>query len=184
MYESNHISSVLRDHTPPANKKSRLGGGSSSKLTSNYGRFMTSPWKKPAKLGDVRSNVSRLLQNMIFLNLVGLTELYYAVSHPAREFISIIEDGYRILLEKMKDIKGAKRIKSLVHYRNVDDKFWLDVIAQRLYGHLKQYPPLRLTHGGKVRKDCVSDLFVDGLEQHLRGRRNGIVKPVSIQTTA
>ncbi|CAG7881637.1 unnamed protein product [Brassica rapa] len=46
--------------------------------------------------------------------------------------------------------RPTKRIKSLVHYRNVDDKYWLDVIAQRLYGHLKQYPPLRLTHGGKV----------------------------------
>ncbi|WZZ41322.1 hypothetical protein YC2023_037581 [Brassica napus] len=30
------------------------------------------------------------------------------ICSPAREFISIIDDGYKILLGKMKDIKGAK----------------------------------------------------------------------------
>lgn len=51
---SNHTSSVLKDPSPPVNNKSRLGV--SSKSTPS-GRFvMTPPWKKPAKLDDVRSN--------------------------------------------------------------------------------------------------------------------------------
>ncbi|XP_023636766.1 probable trehalose-phosphate phosphatase F isoform X1 [Capsella rubella] len=113
--------------------------------------------------------------------LVGLTELYYAGSHgmdimtssndpncfkstdqqgkevnlfqPAREFIPVIDEVFRTLVEKMKDIKGAKvenhKFCGCVHYRNVDEKDW-PVIAQRVHDHLKQYPRLRLTHGRKV----------------------------------
>ncbi|CAH2071453.1 unnamed protein product [Thlaspi arvense] len=271
-----HTSSVLKDPTPTTNK-SRLGV--SSKLASNSGRFMMTPWKKPAKLDDVRSNGwldamissspprKKLVKDFnvevapeddfaqrawmlkypsaissfahivaqaknkkiaVFLDydgtlspivddpdratmsdamrsavkdaasyfptaiisgrsrdkvyqLVGLTELYYAGSHgmdimtssndpnfykssdqqekevnlfqPAKEFIPIIDDVFKTLVEKMKDIKGAKvenhKFCASVHYRNVDEKDW-PIIAQRVHDHLKQYPRLRLTHGRKV----------------------------------
>lgn len=45
---------------------------------------------------------------------------------PAREFIPIIDEVFRTLVEKMKDIKGAKveshKFCASVHYRNVDEK--------------------------------------------------------------
>ncbi|CAN8246376.1 unnamed protein product [Cochlearia groenlandica] len=72
---------------------------------------------------------------------------------PAREFLPIIDDVFRTLVEEMKDIEGAKvenhKFCASVHYRNVDEKDW-PIIAQRVHDHLKQYPRLRLTHGRKV----------------------------------
>lgn len=45
---------------------------------------------------------------------------------PAREFIPVIDEVFRTLVEKMKDIKGAKvenhKFCASVHYRNVDEK--------------------------------------------------------------
>lgn len=45
---------------------------------------------------------------------------------PAREFIPIIDEVFRTLVENMKDIKGAKvenhKFCASVHYRNVDEK--------------------------------------------------------------
>ncbi|CAN0842019.1 Probable trehalose-phosphate phosphatase G [Linum grandiflorum] len=110
--------------------------------------------------------------------LVGLTELYYAGSHgmdikgptnqtsshlkfgkeenlfqPAREFIPMIDEVFRTLVENTKEIKGAKvenhKFCTSVHYRNVDEKNW-PIIAQRVHDILKDYPRLRLTHGRKV----------------------------------
>ncbi|KAF2533937.1 hypothetical protein F2Q70_00032905 [Brassica cretica] len=115
--------------------------------------------------------------------LVGLTELYYAGSHgmdimtpanvngspedtnsdqqgeevnlfqPAKEFIPVIEEVFRSLVELTKGIKGAKvenhKFCASVHYRNVDENDW-PLVAQRVHDHLKQYPRLRLTHGRKV----------------------------------
>ncbi|KAF8092479.1 hypothetical protein N665_0413s0022 [Sinapis alba] len=114
--------------------------------------------------------------------LVGLTELYYAGSHgmdimtpasandpncikstdqqgeevnlfqPAKEFIPVIEEVYKNLVELTKCIKGAKvenhKFCASVHYRNVDKNDW-EIVAQRVHDHLKQYPRLRLTHGRK-----------------------------------
>ncbi|XP_010529491.1 PREDICTED: probable trehalose-phosphate phosphatase F [Tarenaya hassleriana] len=114
--------------------------------------------------------------------LVGLTELYYAGSHgmdimtpvndhpncikstdrqgkevnlfqPAREFIPMINEVFRSLVEKTKGIEGAKvenhKFCASVHYRNVEEKEW-PTIAQLVHDLLKQYPRLRLTHGRKV----------------------------------
>ncbi|CAN1333341.1 Probable trehalose-phosphate phosphatase G [Linum perenne] len=62
---------------------------------------------------------------------------------PAREFIPMIDEVFRTLVENTKEIKGAKvenhKFCTSVHYRNVDEK---DI--------LKDYPRLRLTHGRKV----------------------------------
>ncbi|KAL7160325.1 hypothetical protein ABFS83_01G086700 [Erythranthe nasuta] len=72
---------------------------------------------------------------------------------PASEFIPMINEVFRNLVEITKDIKGAKvedhKFCVSVHYRNVDENSW-PVIAQNVHDILKGYPRLRLTHGRKV----------------------------------
>ncbi|XP_052210609.1 probable trehalose-phosphate phosphatase F isoform X1 [Diospyros lotus] len=72
---------------------------------------------------------------------------------PAREFLPMIEEVFRTLVEKTKDIKGAKvenhKFCASVHYRNVDEKYWPS-IAQCVHDILQDYPRLRLTHGRRV----------------------------------
>ncbi|OIV99412.1 hypothetical protein TanjilG_17222 [Lupinus angustifolius] len=115
-------------------------------------------------------------RDMVY-EFVGLTELYYAGSHgmdimcpvkstnkqkqdkevnlfqPAAEFLPMIDEVFRSLVETTKDIKGAKvennKFCASVHYRNVDEKNW-DLVGQCVHDVLKGYPRLRLTHGRKV----------------------------------
>ncbi|TYG91275.1 hypothetical protein ES288_A12G249000v1 [Gossypium darwinii] len=72
---------------------------------------------------------------------------------PAREFIPMIDEVLKTLVENTKDIKGANvenhKFCTSVHYRNVEEKNW-PTIAQRVHDILKDYPRLRLTHGRKV----------------------------------
>lgn len=72
---------------------------------------------------------------------------------PAREFLPMINEVFRTLVESTKDIKGAKvenhKFCASVHYRNVDEKNW-PTIAQNVLEALKGYPLLQLTHGRKV----------------------------------
>ncbi|XP_059442531.1 probable trehalose-phosphate phosphatase F [Corylus avellana] len=72
---------------------------------------------------------------------------------PAREFLPLIDEVFRTLVENTKGIKGAKvenhKFCASVHYRNVDEKKW-PIIAQCVHDILKDYPRLRLTHGRKV----------------------------------
>ncbi|GFZ16505.1 hypothetical protein Acr_25g0009140 [Actinidia rufa] len=72
---------------------------------------------------------------------------------PAREFLPMIDEVFRTLVENTKDIKGAKvenhKFCASVHYRNVDEKNW-PTIAQCVHDVLDGYPQLRLTHGRKV----------------------------------
>ncbi|KAK7258229.1 hypothetical protein RIF29_32788 [Crotalaria pallida] len=72
---------------------------------------------------------------------------------PAAEFLPMIDEVFRSLVETTKDIKGAKvennKFCASVHYRNVDEKSW-DLVGQRVHDVLKGYPRLRLTHGRKV----------------------------------
>ncbi|MFS7924164.1 putative trehalose-phosphatase [Helianthus anomalus] len=72
---------------------------------------------------------------------------------PAREFIPMINEVFRTLVEVTKDIPGAfvenHKFCTSVHYRNVDEKSW-PMIAQRVHDVLKDYPRLTLTHGRKV----------------------------------
>lgn len=72
---------------------------------------------------------------------------------PAREFIPMMNEVYRILVDVTKDIRGAfvenHKFSTSVHYRNVNEKSW-HIIAQRVHDVLKGYPRLRLTHGRKV----------------------------------
>ncbi|KAH6756743.1 Haloacid dehalogenase-like hydrolase superfamily protein [Perilla frutescens var. hirtella] len=109
-------------------------------------------------------------------DFVKLSELYYAGSHgmdikgpskghrqkkgnqtvlcqPAREFLPIIDEVYRALIEKVKHIPGAKvennRFCLSVHYRCVDEKKWVE-LADEVKLVIKDYPQLRLNHGRKV----------------------------------
>ncbi|XP_044486110.1 probable trehalose-phosphate phosphatase F [Mangifera indica] len=72
---------------------------------------------------------------------------------PAREFIPMINEVFRTLVENTKKIQGAKvenhKFCASIHYRNVDEKNW-PTIAQCVHDILKDYPRLRLTHGRKV----------------------------------
>uniref|UniRef100_A0A1D1Y9G0 Trehalose 6-phosphate phosphatase n=2 Tax=Anthurium amnicola TaxID=1678845 RepID=A0A1D1Y9G0_9ARAE len=72
---------------------------------------------------------------------------------PASEFIPMINEVFGSLIEKTKEIKGAKvennKFCVSVHYRNVEEKNWATV-AQLVHDTLKEYPRLRLTHGRKV----------------------------------
>ncbi|CAO2819813.1 unnamed protein product [Amaranthus hypochondriacus] len=72
---------------------------------------------------------------------------------PATEFLPMIDEVFRTLVETTKDIKGAKvenhKFCTSVHYRNVEEKNW-PIIAQLVHDILKNYPRLRLTHGRKV----------------------------------
>ncbi|XP_058104571.1 trehalose-phosphate phosphatase A-like isoform X3 [Magnolia sinica] len=72
---------------------------------------------------------------------------------PASEFLPMIDEVFRSLVENTKGIEGAKvennKFCASVHYRLVDEKYW-PTIAQRVHDILKDYPRLRLTHGRKV----------------------------------
>ncbi|KAJ6703736.1 TREHALOSE-PHOSPHATE PHOSPHATASE F-RELATED [Salix viminalis] len=76
---------------------------------------------------------------------------------PAREFIPMIDEVFRTLVEKTRGIEGAKvenhKFCVSVHFRNVDEKVresnW-QPIAQSVQDILDKYPRLRRTHGRKV----------------------------------
>ncbi|CAN1343401.1 Probable trehalose-phosphate phosphatase J [Linum perenne] len=107
---------------------------------------------------------------------VRLAELYYAGSHgmdikgpkkgskytkeiepvicqPANEFLPMIDEIFKELIEKTKATPGAKvennKFCVSVHFRCVEEKKWNDV-AEAVKSVLKKYPKLRLSHGRKV----------------------------------
>ncbi|KAL3830445.1 hypothetical protein ACJIZ3_019247 [Penstemon smallii] len=109
-------------------------------------------------------------------NFVRLSELYYAGSHgmdikgpsnghkhkkgnetvlcqPAIEFLPMIDEVYKTLLEKIKYIPGAtvenNKFCLSVHFRCVDEKKWGE-LADEVKSVTKDYQQLRLTQGRKV----------------------------------
>ncbi|KAF6151150.1 hypothetical protein GIB67_018963 [Kingdonia uniflora] len=72
---------------------------------------------------------------------------------PASEYLPMIDEVFKSLIEITKDIKGSKvennKFCVSVHYRNVDEKHW-STIGQCVQDLLKDYPRLRVTHGRKV----------------------------------
>lgn len=109
-------------------------------------------------------------------SFVKLAELYYAGSHgmdikgptegpkyrtgknavifqPASEFLPMIDEVYKELLEKTKSTPGAKvennKFCVSVHFRCVDEKSWTS-LAEQVRSVIKDYPKLRLTQGRKV----------------------------------
>ncbi|XLR32802.1 hypothetical protein HN51_052732 [Arachis hypogaea] len=110
-------------------------------------------------------------------SFVKLAQLYYAGSHgmdikgptksrtpnkgndkallcqPASKFLPMIEEVYKILLEKTKSVPGAKvennKFCLSVHFRCVDEKCWA-ALAEQVRLVLNEYPKLKLTQGRKV----------------------------------
>ncbi|CAH8254533.1 unnamed protein product [Arabidopsis lyrata] len=107
---------------------------------------------------------------------VKLPGLYYAGSHgmdikgpskktkhnknnkgvlfqAANEFLPMIDQVSKCLVEKMRDIEGANvennKFCVSVHYRCVDQKDWA-LVAEHVTSILSEYPKLRLTQGRKV----------------------------------
>ncbi|KAB2046155.1 hypothetical protein ERO13_D01G176700v2 [Gossypium hirsutum] len=109
-------------------------------------------------------------------SFVKLPGLYYAGSHgmdikgpskrcknkksnpgilfqPASEFLPMIDEVYKALVERTKSIGGAKvennKFCVSVHFRRVDEKSW-GALAEQVRSVLNQYPKLKLTQGRKV----------------------------------
>nr|GMC93251.1 probable trehalose-phosphate phosphatase J [Ipomoea batatas] len=110
-------------------------------------------------------------------SFVRLAELYYAGSHgmdikgpsrgskykkgaeedvlfqPASEFLPMIDEVYKTLLEQTSSTSGVKvennKFCVSVHFRCVDELKWGE-LAQQVRSVLKEYPKLRLTQGRKV----------------------------------
>ncbi|KAL6573310.1 hypothetical protein OROHE_001769 [Orobanche hederae] len=105
---------------------------------------------------------------------VRLSELYYAGSHgmdikgpskgqtkgnqtvlcqPAREFLPMIDEVHKSLVEKMKYIPGAivenNKFCLSVHYRCVEEKRWVD-LAEQVKSVIEEYKQLKLKQGRKV----------------------------------
>ncbi|WOL06231.1 hypothetical protein Cni_G14963 [Canna indica] len=72
---------------------------------------------------------------------------------PASEFLPLIDEVYNSLIDITNDIIGVKiennKFCVSVHYRNVDHKMW-DEVGKRVFGLLKDFSRLRVTHGRKV----------------------------------
>ncbi|KAG8660392.1 probable trehalose-phosphate phosphatase D [Manihot esculenta] len=109
-------------------------------------------------------------------SFVKLAGLYYAGSHgmdikgpsksrkykkghqallfqPASKFLPMIDEVYKVLIEKTKSISGAKvennKFCVSVHFRCVEEKMWA-ALAEQVRSVLNDYPKLRLTQGRKV----------------------------------
>ncbi|CAA0838137.1 Probable trehalose-phosphate phosphatase H [Striga hermonthica] len=109
-------------------------------------------------------------------SFVRLAELYYAGSHgmdikgpskgskymkstqavhfqAASEFLPMIDEVYKALLEVTKSTPGARvennKFCVSVHFRCVDERKWID-LAKQVGSVLENYPNLRLTQGRKV----------------------------------
>lgn len=109
-------------------------------------------------------------------SFVKLAGLYYAGSHgmdiegpskkhrykkgnqgvlcqPASEFLPMINEVYKTLLERTKSIPGAKvennKFCLSVHFRCVDENRW-DTLAEQVKIVLDKYPKLTLTQGRMV----------------------------------
>ncbi|XP_050217301.1 probable trehalose-phosphate phosphatase C [Mercurialis annua] len=110
-------------------------------------------------------------------SFVKLAGLYYAGSHgmdikgpsprtrkykknnqsvlfqPASQFLPMIDEVYKVLIEKTKCIPGAavenNKFCLSVHFRRVDEKMWASLIEE-VRSVMNDYPKLKLTQGRKV----------------------------------
>ncbi|WZZ00758.1 hypothetical protein YC2023_073086 [Brassica napus] len=110
-------------------------------------------------------------------SFVKLAELYYAGSHgmdikgptkgfsrynkdkpsvlyqPAGDFLPMIDEAFKQLVEKTKSTPGAKvennKFCLSVHFRCVDEKKWSE-LALKVRSVVKNYPTLKLSQGRKV----------------------------------
>ncbi|XP_057738904.1 probable trehalose-phosphate phosphatase F [Arachis stenosperma] len=102
-------------------------------------------------IGPFRHNVSNKLPNCV--NSTDHQGNQITLFQPATQFLPIIDEVFRTLVEITKDISGAKvenhKFCVSVHYRNVQENNWT-IIGQRVHDILKNFPGLRSTHGRKV----------------------------------
>eukprot|EP01018_Ginkgo_biloba_P004439 Gb_34064 [translate_table: standard] len=72
---------------------------------------------------------------------------------PAREFLPMIDEVFKLLKEKTKRIPGAmvenNKFCVSVHFRRVEEKNW-SALAEQVRSVLREYPRLCLTQGRKV----------------------------------
>ncbi|ANM69118.1 HAD-like superfamily [Arabidopsis thaliana x Arabidopsis arenosa] len=141
--------------------------------------FMTSKMrrtvKKMAKCFPTSIVTGRCIDKVY--SFVKLAELYYAGSHgmdikgptkgfsrynkdkpsvlyqPAGDFLPMIDEVYKQLVEKTKSTPGAKvennKFCLSVHFRCVDEKKWSE-LASKVRSVVKNYPTLKLSQGRKV----------------------------------
>ncbi|OAY68010.1 putative trehalose-phosphate phosphatase 2 [Ananas comosus] len=98
----------------------------------------------------------RKLESIGHPNCISLTDKQdkeVNLFQPASEFLPMIDEVFRSLVETVKRINGAtvenNKFCVSVHYRNVDTENW-DLVGQVVTEIVKGYPRLRLTHGRKV----------------------------------
>ncbi|WZY80278.1 hypothetical protein YC2023_026662 [Brassica napus] len=131
--------------------------------------------KKLAKCFPTAIVTGRCLDKVY--SFVKLAELYYAGSHgmdikgpakgfsrhkrvkqsllyqPASDYLPMIDEVYRQLLEKTKSTPGVivenNKFCASVHFRCVDEKKWSELVLQ-VRSVLKEYPRLKLNQGRKV----------------------------------
>jgi len=72
---------------------------------------------------------------------------------PASEYLPLIDEVCKILIESTKVIKGARvehnKFCVTVHFRRVKEEHW-KALAEKVDNALKDFPTLNLTHGRKV----------------------------------
>ncbi|KAK7330730.1 hypothetical protein VNO77_24928 [Canavalia gladiata] len=102
-------------------------------------------------IGPVSENLSKNHPNSVKSTDEQGKEI--TLFQPASEFLPMIDEVFRTLIETTKDIEGAKvenhKFCVSVHYRNVEESNWI-TIGQLVHDTLKNYPRLRSTHGRKV----------------------------------
>ncbi|XP_020978766.1 probable trehalose-phosphate phosphatase F isoform X2 [Arachis ipaensis] len=134
-------------------------------------------------IGPFRHNVSNKLPNC-----VNSTDHQITLFQPATQFLPIIDEVFRTLVEITKDISGAKvenhKFCVSVHYRNVQENNWT-IIGQRVHDILKNFPGLRSTHGRKVLEvrpviDWNKGKAVEFLMESLELNDNDDVLPIYI----
>ncbi|CAA6656835.1 unnamed protein product [Spirodela intermedia] len=169
--------SWMRDHPSALNMFEEIVGMSKGKQIAMFldydGTLSPSSTTRVLPTAIVRGRC----KDKVF-GFVQLAELYYAGSHgmdiqgpeasigtkctrgsksvlfqPASEFLLMIDEVYKALVEKTKAIPGAKvennRFCVSVHFRCVDEKRWVG-LAEQVGSVLKGYPKLRVTQGRKV----------------------------------
>ncbi|CAN6168101.1 unnamed protein product [Urochloa humidicola] len=100
-------------------------------------------------VGETGSNTD----NRSCMNSSIKQEKEVKIFQAASEFIPMVDEVFRLLVEKISGIDGAKvennKFCVSVHYRNVNEMDW-PLVARCTDDILKAYPRLRLSHGRKV----------------------------------
>ncbi|KAG6504843.1 hypothetical protein ZIOFF_037191 [Zingiber officinale] len=87
------------------------------------------------------------------LCLCGWVQTNPVLFQPASEFLPVMDEVYKVLVEKTKFVPGSRvennTFSLSVHYRCVEEKIW-NSLAELVRSVVNDYPELRLTIGRKV----------------------------------